>query len=218
MSACHAMHSLACMCVCRATAGLAGAPPGNLTFSSDFEGGNIGFACAADNGLEYDINVRQDTYGPKHRLWFHFQMRGATQGTIWLYLHWSGKVRLQLLCTKAFGRSHSAEIILQNHPAEPIAIWSDSERVQISYHCKASALQQHCIAAAPPCWLSQLCQPLFFIFFIFFGWESYSLHIHATEETTSVKRKATVLLSMRSQDTKHHANTSTKYHGNTGTK
>ncbi|KAL0053973.1 hypothetical protein WJX82_001877 [Trebouxia sp. C0006] len=64
----------------KATAGLAGAPPGNLTFSSDFEGGNIGFARAADNGLEYDINVRQDTYGPKHRLWFHFQMRGGAQG------------------------------------------------------------------------------------------------------------------------------------------
>lgn len=80
------------MCVCRATAGLAGAPPGNLTFSSDFEGGNIGFARAADNGLEYDINVRQDTYGPKHRLWFHFQMRGGTQGMVWLCLHWSWKV------------------------------------------------------------------------------------------------------------------------------
>ncbi|KAL0021131.1 hypothetical protein WJX77_002577 [Trebouxia sp. C0004] len=64
----------------KATAGLAGALPGNLTFSSDFEGGNIGFARAADSGLEYDINVRQDTYGPKHRLWFHFQMRGGTQG------------------------------------------------------------------------------------------------------------------------------------------
>ena len=78
--------------VCRATAGSTGAPPGNLTFSSDFEGGNIGFARAADNGLEYDINVRQDTYGPKHRLWFHFQMRGGTQGMGWLYLYRCWKV------------------------------------------------------------------------------------------------------------------------------
>lgn len=74
-------HNYSC-CACRGTAtGLAGASSaGNLTFSCDFEGGNIGFARAADNGLEYDINVRQDSHGPKHRLWFHFQMRGGAQG------------------------------------------------------------------------------------------------------------------------------------------
>lgn len=68
------------MCCRVASAGFAGASSGNLTFSCDFEGGNIGFARAADNGLEYDINVRQDTFGHKHRLWFHFQMRGGLQG------------------------------------------------------------------------------------------------------------------------------------------
>ena len=67
--------------ICRASpAGATGASLGNLTFSCDFEGGNIGFARALDNGLEYDVNVRQDTLGPKHRLWFHFQMRGGLQG------------------------------------------------------------------------------------------------------------------------------------------
>ena len=64
----------------KTSAGLAGASSGNLTFSCDFEGGNIGFARMADNGLEYDINVREDTYGPKHRLWYHFQMHGGAQG------------------------------------------------------------------------------------------------------------------------------------------
>ena len=91
---------------CRATAGLAGAPPGNLTFSSDFEGGNIGFARAADNGLEYDINVRQDTYGPKHRLWFHFQMRGGAQGMVWLYPHWSWTVTDLLQATMTLSVKH----------------------------------------------------------------------------------------------------------------
>ncbi len=94
------------MRVCRASAGLAGAPPGNLTFSSDFEGGNIGFARAADNGLEYDINVRQDTYGPKHRLWFHFQMHGGTQGMICLYLYLSWKVTNLLQSTMTLSVKH----------------------------------------------------------------------------------------------------------------
>jgi len=102
---CHTLTG-ACVRVCRATAGLAGAPPGNLTFTSDFEGGNIGFARAADIGLEYDLNVRQDTYGPKHRLWFHFQMRGGTQGMVLMYLHWSGKVTDLLQSTMTLSVKH----------------------------------------------------------------------------------------------------------------
>lgn len=141
--------------MCRATPGLAGATPGNLTFSSDFEGGNIGFARAADNGLEYDINVRQDTYGPKHRLWFHFQMRGGAQGMVWLICTGLGRSYAAVV-HNSISTSHPAEIVLQHHPAEPVAIWSDSEHVRDLTICKTPALQHLCIAAPLPCWLSQL--------------------------------------------------------------
>lgn len=38
------------------------------------------FVRPADNGLEYDVHVRQDSNAPKHRLWFHFQMQGGYAG------------------------------------------------------------------------------------------------------------------------------------------
>ena len=59
-------------------AGNSGAPPlGELQFSADFEGGNIGdVRRVADN--EYEISVRHDTNNPRQRLWFYFkaQKRG----------------------------------------------------------------------------------------------------------------------------------------------
>ena len=51
-----------------------------LVFSCDFEAGNLESVQPADNGLDYDICVRQDTYAPKHRLWFHFQMQAGRAG------------------------------------------------------------------------------------------------------------------------------------------
>lgn len=54
--------------------------PNPVTFSCNFEGGNIDTIRPADNGLDYDINVRQDSNAPKHRLWFHFQMQGGYAG------------------------------------------------------------------------------------------------------------------------------------------
>lgn len=51
-----------------------------LTFSCNFEGGNVDFVRPADNGLDYDVHVRQDSNAPKHRLWFHMQMQGGYAG------------------------------------------------------------------------------------------------------------------------------------------
>lgn len=38
------------------------------------------FVRPAENGLDYDVHVRQDSNAPKHRLWFHFQMQGGSAG------------------------------------------------------------------------------------------------------------------------------------------
>ncbi len=55
---------------------------------------------------------------------------------------------MQQLCTEASAQAILLKTILQHHPAERFAIWSDSEHVRSFTICKTSALQQHCSAAA----------------------------------------------------------------------
>ena len=52
----------------------------NLTFSGNFEGGNMGTVTATHDGSEYDIEITEDSAGPQHRWWFHFQMHGGVKG------------------------------------------------------------------------------------------------------------------------------------------
>jgi hypothetical protein len=46
---------------------------GNLKFSGDFEGGNLGKVVVQEPMQEYAIWLRPDTGNERFRLWFHFQ-------------------------------------------------------------------------------------------------------------------------------------------------
>lgn len=50
------------------------AAPGNLAFSSAFEGGNLGSVSIKQPREEYTVSIRHDTNNPNYRLWYHFQV------------------------------------------------------------------------------------------------------------------------------------------------
>ena len=49
---------------------------GGLEFFDGWAGGNCGEVSSTD-GKEFEIRLRPDTGSPRHRLWFHFRVRGA---------------------------------------------------------------------------------------------------------------------------------------------
>ena len=49
---------------------------GGLEFFDGWAGGNSGEVSSSD-GKEFEIRLRPDTGSPRHRLWFHFRVRGA---------------------------------------------------------------------------------------------------------------------------------------------
>ena len=51
---------------------------GGLEFWDGWAGGNCGEVSSSD-GKEFEIKLRPDAGSPRHRLWFHFRVRGATR-------------------------------------------------------------------------------------------------------------------------------------------